>query len=173
MYFNLSAEAVARYWLSKGFFDGEKDALRVTQSVFTERDTDPRAELLQFISKSVEDGKAEPEDFDRVSKAYQNSDWETVMSVLGRINLIEGLSKSAIPNYGQAMLLADEALFRQGITSHELLKLDYLLKERARVTGLAKGIDSAASSDYLAERLGTAELEAQKIWDRVVDAVKG
>ena len=172
MYFNISAEAVARYWVSKGFFDGEKDALRVAQSVFTEGDTDPGTELLQFISKSVEDGQAEPEDLDRVSKAYQNSDWETVMSVLGRINLIEGLSKSAIPNYGQAMLLADEAQYRQGITSNELLKLDYLLKERVKVLELAKS-HSGEQNDFSANRLGAVELEAQEIWGKVIDAIKG
>lgn len=173
MYFNLSPEAVARYWLSKGFFDSENDALRVAKSVFTERDTDPRDSLIGFIEKSIEDGRADEVDINRVKSAIHSGNWETVMSVLGRINLIDELNKSVIPTYGQAMLLADEAQYRQGITSQELLKLDYLLKERVRVVGLAKGVGSDEGSDYLAQRLGSAEIEAQQIWDKVVDAVKG
>ena len=171
--YNLSAEAVARYWLSKGFFDEEKEALRVAQSVFGEAwDSNPCAELLEFVSKSIGEGRAEQADLDRVSEAYQSGDWETVMSVLGRINLIDGLNKSAIPGYGQAMLLADEAKFRHGITSNELLKLDFLLKERGKVSVLAKS-HSGEQNDFSANRLGAVEIEAQQIWDKVVTAVKG
>ena len=173
MYFNLSAEAVSKYWLQKGFFDNEDDALRVASSVFGGGwEADPRAELLQFIAISIKNGKAESEDLDRVSKAYQAGDWELIVSVLGRINLIDGLSKSAIPGYGQAMLLADEAKFRQGITSEELLKLDFLLKERVRISELAKS-HSGGKNDFNANRLGSVEIESQQIWDKVVTAVKG
>ena len=94
------------------------------------------------------------------------------MSVLGRINLIDGLSKTIIPTYGESMLFADEALSRQGITSQELLKLDFLLKERGKISVLAKS-HSGEQKDFTANRLGAVEIEALQIWNRVVDAVKG
>ena len=170
MYFNLSSEAVARYWLSKGFFDSENDALRVAQSVFTERDLDPRVSLIEFIEKSIGDGRADETDIDRVKSAIHTGDWETIMSVLGRINLIDGLNKSVIPGYGEAMLLADEAKYRQGISSEELLKLDFLLKERGKISVLAKS-QSDEQNDFNAIRLGSAEIEALKIWDKILSAV--
>ena len=172
MYFSLSSEAVAKYWFSKGFFDSEKDALRVSQSVFTERDTDPRGSLIEFIEKSIGNGRADEADIDRVKSAINSRDWETVMAILGRINFIDGLSKSAIPGYGQAMLLADEAKYRQGITSNELLKLDYLLKERGKISVLAKS-HSDEQNDFTVSRLGSVEIEAQEIWAKVVTTIKG
>ena len=172
MYFNLSAEAVSRYWLQKGFFDNEDDALRVARSVFTERNTDPRGSFIEFIEKSIDDGRADEVDINRVKSAIHSGDWETVMSVLGRINLIGELNKSVILSYGKAMLLADEALTRQGITSQELLKFDFLVKERGKISVLAKG-HSGEQDDFTANRLGAVEIEAQQIWDKVVDAVKG
>ena len=172
MYFNLSSEAVARYWLSKGFFDSENDALRVAQSVFTERDLDPRVSLMEFIEKSIRDGRADETDIDRVKSAIHTGDWEAVMAVLGRINLIDGLSKGVVPGYGEAMLLADEAKYRQGISGEELLKFDYLLKERGKISALVKS-QSGDQNDFNANRLGSVEIEAQEIWDKIVTSVKG